>query len=441
VGPDLDPKLSQTLNELFNSPYFQRTWTIQELAFSSKAVVLWADRVVPWPTFWGAGQAYFEKASHDTLLRAQGFYIHGMAYGLTHWKALLDSSPFGEISQVEFLAMARAQKATNPRDKVFALQHMLKMLGPIRFPDSDYSKSTQDVYMAVAKALVEDTQFNLWGVLHHAVGRRRLRNLPSWVPDWSDDTAVEWPNVALCSQTRFPLTTGAVSWGGSKLRVLGKSFGSVKKTTSGFRLPQGSKLLQDLQDERAVGWTEIIKAALESSGKNCADICKVIHSELVARYQDLEHVNPNLRPVIQPSSDYDTWYQSMERSSSILIKTIRIKEDVWDSLGPEDKAQRQSWRILGASLGYAWRILGFGQERQFFTEVSLFTLRGGLLGASLGGQAVGDVIALLPGLDAPAMLRPCEEFFQFVGLVYIFGAMDAEIWKTEDLELEEIVII
>jgi len=437
----LDPKLSQTLNELFNSQYFHRTWTIQELAFSSKAVVLWANRAVPWPTFWGAGQAYFEKASYDTLLRAHGFYIHGMAYGLTHWKALLDSSPFGGISQVEFLAMARAQKATDLRDKVFALQHILKLLGPIGFPDSDYSKSTQDVYMAVAKALVVDTQFNLWGVLHHAVGRQRLRNLPSWVPDWSDDTAVEWPNVALCSQTRFPLTTGAVSGKGSKLRVLGKSFGSVEKTTSGYRLPRSSKLVHDLQNGRAVGWTEVVKGALERSGKDCDEFCKVIHSELVARYRDLEQVNSNLQPVIQPSSDYDAWYQSMGRSSSALLKTMRIKEDVWDSLGPEEKAQRQSWRILGASLGYAWTILEFGQERQFFSEVSLFTLRGGLLGASLGGAAVGDVIALLPGLDAPAILRPREEFFRFVGLVYIFGAMDAKIWKTEGLELEEIVII
>jgi hypothetical protein len=63
------------------------------------------------------------------------------------------------------------------------------------------------------------------------------------------------------------------------------------------------------------------------------------------------------------------------------------------------------------------------------------------LGASLGGEAVGDVIALLPGLDAPAILRPREEFLQFVGLVYIFGAMDAKIWSTEGLELEEVVII
>jgi hypothetical protein len=378
VGPDSDPKLSQTLQKLFNSQYFHRTWTIQELAFSSKAVVLWANRLLPWPTFWGAGQAYFEKASHDTLLRVHGLYIHGIAYGLTHWKALLDLSPFGRISQVEFLAMTRAQKATDPRDKVFALQHILKLLGPIGFPDSDYSKSTQDVYMAVAKALVLDTQFNLWGVLHNATSYQRLQNLPSWVPDWNDDTAVEWPNVALCNQTRFPLTTGSVFEEGSKLRVLGKSFGFVEKTTSGYQLPQGSKLAHDLENKKAIGWMEVIKTALESSGKNCNEFCKVIHSELVGRYRGLEHVNPNLQSVIQPSSDYDVWYQSMERSSSILLNNLSIKEDVWDSLGPEEKAQRQSWRILGASLGYACTILEFSQERHFISKVTLFTLRGGL---------------------------------------------------------------
>lgn len=83
-------------------------------------------------------------------------------------------SPFGGVSQIEFLSMARAQKATDARDKVFALQDILKLLGPISFPDSVYTKSTKAVYTAVAKALVTDTQFNIWGVLHHAISQGRL---------------------------------------------------------------------------------------------------------------------------------------------------------------------------------------------------------------------------------------------------------------------------
>jgi len=78
----MEAKLSLTLHQLFNSQYFHRTWTIPEMAFSSRAVVLWANRALPCPTFWGAGQAYFEKASPAVLSTAHGFHIHGMAYDL-----------------------------------------------------------------------------------------------------------------------------------------------------------------------------------------------------------------------------------------------------------------------------------------------------------------------------------------------------------------------
>jgi len=41
----------------------------------------------------------------------------------------------------------------------------------------------------------------------------------------------------------------------------------------------------------------------------------------------------------------------------------------------------------------------------------------------------GNIIALLPGMDAPTILRPIHSSFQFVGLAYVFGAMNASVWE------------
>jgi hypothetical protein len=424
--------LNSALEKLFNAQYFDRTWTIQELAFSSKAVVRWAKRALPWFIFWAAGQAYLQNASHDFLTKTHGFYIHGMAYGLLHWK-WLNSSPYGGISQAEFLAMTGPQSATDPRDKIFGLQQILELLGPVRLPKPDYSKSVEDVYIATAKALVTQTHFNLWGVLRHAPSPNRSRDLPSWVPDWRYDTSKVWPIAGLCGRTHFPLTMGVISSVDNRLRVLGKFFGVVEKTSSDHP-----------RQEKAAAWAEVVQFALKNSGKTDLLVSEIIHKELVARYRELGNVNSNVYQLIKFSShyDYETWYDRIKRLMFTLYRAIGFEEVNWDRVVPKHyNSNLKPWRILGASLACACSILELGQDRSSFHEKSLFALGNGFLGLTFGDAVVGDVIALLPGLDAPAILRPSQDLFRLIGFAYIFGAMNADIWKMEGLELTEIVII
>lgn len=82
--------------------------------------------------------------------------------------------------------------STDPRDKVFALLGFVAVDGP--YPElitPDYKKSTEQVYLDVARYLILTEQ------TLHVLNQRRLlstsrhRSLPTWIPDWQVNTQSE----------------------------------------------------------------------------------------------------------------------------------------------------------------------------------------------------------------------------------------------------------
>jgi hypothetical protein len=82
----------------------------------------------------------------------------------------------------------RVRESTDPRDKVFALYGLCSELD-IPLPAPDYAKSLNQIYSQVTRALIDQDE-NL-DVLYMVNTPRRLRDLPSWVPDWSDSWKAE----------------------------------------------------------------------------------------------------------------------------------------------------------------------------------------------------------------------------------------------------------
>ncbi|RYP13483.1 hypothetical protein DL765_006858 [Monosporascus sp. GIB2] len=71
--------------------------------------------------------------------------------------------------------------ATDPRDRVFALLHLAIDSGEFRgFPD--YEKSCEEVYIETALKFLEQGHID---VLAYCQFPKKLKSLPSWVPDWS----------------------------------------------------------------------------------------------------------------------------------------------------------------------------------------------------------------------------------------------------------------
>ncbi|OCK73360.1 HET-domain-containing protein [Lepidopterella palustris CBS 459.81] len=131
-GPDWT-----ALRALFRLPWFTRIWVIQEVALGRRPVFVLGDRAVSW-----------NSMASDLLLHYHHF------------------------------------DATKPQDHIYALLGLAspatrKLLLP------DYTLDLGDVYQETAVKLLQ--QGNSIALLHRAgIGYpRRLRGLPSWVPEWN----------------------------------------------------------------------------------------------------------------------------------------------------------------------------------------------------------------------------------------------------------------
>ncbi|KAF5723294.1 het-domain-containing protein [Fusarium mundagurra] len=127
--------------DFFNRGWFKRSWIIQEALLAPMSNVL--------------------------------FGVHG--------------GPFPDLSTfMEFLAC----EATDPRDKVYAFigisENDANQRGPQIIPD--YSKMVDDVYIDAIKLMMLPKGFSLDCFSQKEdKGLRRIKSLPSWVPDFSVD--------------------------------------------------------------------------------------------------------------------------------------------------------------------------------------------------------------------------------------------------------------
>ena len=86
------------------------------------------------------------------------------------------------------VAAVKSYSATDPRDKIFAVQGLVKNIYP-----PDYSKSVSQIYTEYAMAWIENLGvrdiFRLAGRVH---GFNNQFNLPSWAPDWQELSRTNW---------------------------------------------------------------------------------------------------------------------------------------------------------------------------------------------------------------------------------------------------------
>ncbi|KAJ2898048.1 HET-domain-containing protein [Zalerion maritima] len=162
---------------LLRRPWTARVWVIQEVALSRRAVVVCGRAEMGWDEL---------AVSASVLSRYHIFDAARLAGtdGIPTIDAARVQVRDGEHFDLEFqLAHARTFRATDPRDRVFAL------LGIVTDEDRaavrpDYAADAAALYVAVAWYFVRST--GCLGILEHAgCFGRNIDLLPSWAPDWS----------------------------------------------------------------------------------------------------------------------------------------------------------------------------------------------------------------------------------------------------------------
>jgi len=186
----LDAQLTALL-DLLHHEWFNRVWVIQEVVVARSITVLYGSHQVAWEDFTFIMEMF---VNHD-IAEVVGVFQHSGESGVTR------PFPLGE-TQAAFMARYRekfktgqfyplydtlrlflAFKATEPRDKIFALLGLTESASDLKHI-IDYSRYMSSILLEVANFIME--KGHLLEVFHLAgIGwKRDETDLPSWVVDW-----------------------------------------------------------------------------------------------------------------------------------------------------------------------------------------------------------------------------------------------------------------
>jgi len=194
------------------SPWWQRIWVVQEIVVPPRVTVVYGKISAPWGMFAKAARNYERHARSccsdhaRSLPRDYSIILADFCQRVEYIDELRDiyaggipdpstrrTAPEGDdvpgappssstAAQrpplFSLLRRFRARKATDPRDKVFALLALADSGSIV----PDYTLSVADVFRKATLESISSTQS--MSVLTSEIGRKFRDDLPTWVPDW-----------------------------------------------------------------------------------------------------------------------------------------------------------------------------------------------------------------------------------------------------------------
>jgi hypothetical protein len=177
------------LCNIYDAPYFQRVWVIQEVAVSSNVDVFCGSHSISWNDLMDAVGACdeFGLEVHYDLSNI----VH---IGLIH-TAQKHVRASGKWKILDLLVRYRSFYATDLRDKIYAL---LVLVDPQNLaetgipPDYREEHTVEKVYADIAMSIFQTSKdLDLLSVPAVDNSTPSHLQLPSWVPDWSKLSAID----------------------------------------------------------------------------------------------------------------------------------------------------------------------------------------------------------------------------------------------------------
>ena len=186
--PVSNPDYWKAFMNLLGKPWFRRVWIMQEF-INAKECMMWCGQLRFHPEIILLPSNMLAKQRHSAVIAAALEHdsmlpfvrLLGDAGVLRSLKNALGPRGYRNCRLVALLWPLRAWRATDPRDKVFALVGLADGV-----PDGfiDYTLSFYQVYVQAAKFVLLDNHLNPLVMLSYATAGERS-DLPSWVPSWT----------------------------------------------------------------------------------------------------------------------------------------------------------------------------------------------------------------------------------------------------------------
>ncbi|KAG4436291.1 hypothetical protein IFR05_008231 [Cadophora sp. M221] len=184
TGTDRHSPQWTALKRLFDRPWFNRTWIVQEIVASSHHIFVCGDNRIP-----AVLLVRVARELRDLYLNGNGFVrYHGFNQAIIskflRMARIWRERQYGKETYFSLLAYSFwSSEASDPKDKIFSMVGLDASMATRLEPD--YRDSVQTVYTnATRESLLSCNSIGILSL--SGIGNpRALPNLPSWVPDFS----------------------------------------------------------------------------------------------------------------------------------------------------------------------------------------------------------------------------------------------------------------
>ncbi|KAJ4356764.1 uncharacterized protein N0V89_004800 [Didymosphaeria variabile] len=315
------------------------------------------------------------------------------------------------------LVTAKALRATNPIDQIYALLGLVKSW-PNQAPLSpDYTLSPNEVFSKATVLMLELTISTTRTFLRPATFPKTLPNVASWVPDWS----VDWPDIELARFDSFDKVQQKVLYNGRHLLTIsGTVFGRIETRETpfdAFRSPN-----EDLFDsaEAIYGWLRSlhifspdVPALLNTEKHLNQDKLVVMAFSLVERVRRefyLAHLlpNPNVSIIDDEINIFGTrWVRDIEE----LIEALSMALGTCSNMklyGKEPKVFPRLHRHVERAI------------EEHHLENTIIQTDKGYVGLTRDTVRKGDLLVQFDiDLGIHFIVRPREDLYELVSMAYV----------------------
>jgi hypothetical protein len=430
------PSLSghPTLVSFFNQPWWNRIWTLQEVACNSKAIILYGStgsldwsRVLKFAPHWQDREALFASHSSDSCNAASQIFAGGLGAKLAFSKARYK----GTFPWLSALVATANFASTDPRDRLYALAGVCP---PLPGMEISYTKPTADVFRDFTKAMIShhnDLEILQLAGLNHDP-HLNPHNLPSWVPNFANlkSPALQYykllgtKQAMKCMQDAFKFWNAAPSV--AKLEP-GNAVSDFRPR--GMQIGHVDKVVAPLPGARTdPGW---LRAAFEHFGSEYRAptmVCHVLQAYFRLLFGD-RYENEGER-LLEYGGRFDlagSFWHTFRGVIGQLLQQMDLSAGIDMTLLGETRQDGYGMKVQYGTHSYEVAVTALDK----FSSLHFFITANGYMGYGPKCQS-GDLICILFGCSVPLILRPQGGGHIILGQCFVLGVMNGELYQDQD---------
>lgn len=429
--PGPDDGIWRGIGDLYSRSWFQRLWTVQEVALAQQTLVYCGSKVVMWHHL-AEIAAGVSRAGLVNLARGfenvdpsqtDGFSGAMFPDFIAEFRTKYKGYPLHSA-----LHFARSRQASDTLDKVYAVLGLVDedARNQVRV---DYSEEARKdlwrVYVNAVRVALTHPNCGLSWLLMEASSQETLQGLPSWCPNLSSRLKAfalpyQFSNAGGPSDDKLKFS---MSDDNKQSFFQAYQFDTIAETIPGtWQWHVDTKLQGGPDGCAARGWAWMNKC-LELSRKTLNQpgiIPEPLVRTLVA---DVLHEPPT------PSPDIKLLFKCLFPATVYLQALRDLPHLAHKAVSDDEKVALQRY------LNPMNMVCG---GRAFFATSS------GRIGIGPTETKLGDVICVLKGARVPFVFRAvpeCDGFHELVGEAYVHGIMQGELFEGQELAWKSFTLI